>query len=84
MSFGLWDISLQERQECVSFGRSGGNVAGIGGGGGRSGDGFRRVVLGEFRGEVGGEGRSLWWGGSGELFYGTDVIIGSLRRWTML
>ena len=78
----LWDISLQERQERVSPGRSRSNVVGVigGGGGGRSGHGFRRVVLGEFRSEVGGEGGSLGWSGSRELFYGTDMVISGLRR----
>lgn len=77
----LWDISLQERQERVSPGRSRSNVVGvIGGGGGRSGHGFRRIVLGEFRSEVGGEGGSLGWSGSRELFYGTDMVISGLRR----
>jgi len=80
VSLGLGDISLQERQECVCVGRSGSNVASIGGGGGRSGNGFGRVILGEFRCEVGGKGGSLGWGWSGELFYGTDVVIGSLSR----
>ena len=55
-------------------------MTGIGGGSGRSGDGFRCIVLGELRNEVGGKGGSLGWSRSGELFYGTDVVIGSLRR----
>ena len=77
----LWDISLQERQERISPSGSGSIVARVsGGGGGRSGHGFRRIVLGEFRSEVGGEGGSLGWSGSRELFYGTNVVIGGLRR----
>ena len=50
-----------------------------GGGGGRVETGCR-FVLGELRWEVGGEPGSLGWNGSGEFFYGTDVIIGSLCR----
>ena len=82
VSLGLWDISLQERQECVCVGRSGSDVAGVGSGGGRSGNGLGRVILGEFRCEVGGKDGGLGWSRSGELFYGTDVVIGSLRRGT--
>jgi len=76
----FWDIGLQERQERVGPGRSRRDVTGVSGSGGRSGNWFRRIVLGEFRSEVGGEGGSLWCSRSGELFYGTDVVIGSLRR----
>ena len=78
----FWDISLQERQERVSIGCPGSDVSGVGGGDGRSRNGFSRIVLSEFRGEVGGEGRSLGWSRSGELFYGADVVIGSLGRGT--
>lgn len=46
----------------------------VGGGGGRSRNWLRRVVPSEFRCEVGGESGSLRW--SGELFHGTDVVIG--------
>ena len=52
----LWDIRLEERQERVS------------GGGGRNGNRFRRIVLSDFRCEVGGEGRSLWWAGAENRF----------------
>ena len=48
VSLVLWDISLQEREECVGIGRSGSDVGGVGGGGGRSGNGFGSVILGEF------------------------------------
>jgi len=82
VSFVLWNISLQERQERISPGRSRSDMAGVSGGSGRSGNWFRRIVFGEFRGEVGGEGGSLRCSRSGELFYGTDVVIGSLRRGT--
>jgi hypothetical protein len=43
---------------------------------------FRCIVPGEPRREVGGESGSLEWSGSGDLFYGTDVVIGSLNRAT--
>jgi hypothetical protein len=57
----LWNISLQERQERVSPGRSRSDVTSISGGGsGMSGNRLRRIVLGEFRSKVGGEGGSLW------------------------
>jgi len=45
----------------------------------RSGNRFGRIALGKFQGRVCREGVSLGWGGSGELIYGTDAIIGSLR-----
>ena len=80
VSLGLWDISLQERQERICVGRSGSGVAGVSGGGRRSGYWFGRVILGKFRCEVGGKGGSLRWGWGGELFYGTDMVTGSLRR----
>jgi len=48
VNFALWDISLQERQECGCVGRSGSDVAGVNGGGGGRGNGFGRIVLGEF------------------------------------
>ena len=51
-------------------------MSGVSGGGGRSGNGSGRIVLGKFRSKVG------WEGGRGELFYGTDVAIGRLRRGT--
>jgi len=82
VGFALWDVSLQERQECVCVGRSGSDVAGVSGDGGRSGNGFGRFVLGEFWSEVGREGGTLGWSGSGELFYDTDVVIGGLGRGT--
>ena len=78
----LRNISLQERQERIRICRPRSDMAsisGIGGCGGRSGNGFGLIVLGEFRSEVGGEGGSLGWSGSGELFYGTDMVICSLR-----
>ena len=40
------------------------------------------IVLGEFWGEVCGEGRSLEWRGSGKLLQGTDVVIGGLKGGT--
>jgi len=46
VSLALWDVNL--RQECVWVGRSGSDVAGVSGGGGRSGNGFGRFVLDEF------------------------------------
>jgi hypothetical protein len=45
-------------KNASALGRTTRDVANIGGGGGRSGDQFRRVALGEFRSEVGGEGRA--------------------------
>ena len=66
VSLVFGNISLQERQERVSVGRSRRDVTGISGGGGRSGNGFGGIVLGEFRSEVGGEGGSLRWSGGGE------------------
>ena len=59
VSLGLRNVSLQERQERVSVGRPRNDVTGISGGGGRGGNGFGCIVLGEFRSEVGGEGGSL-------------------------
>jgi hypothetical protein len=58
----LGNISLQERQERVSRSCSRSDVTSVssGGGGGMSGNRLRRIVLGEFRSEVGGKGRSLW------------------------
>ena len=50
-------------------------MAGISSGGGRSGNRFGGVVLGEFRAEVGSP-----WNGSGEFINKTDVAIDSLRR----
>jgi len=82
VSLTLWGVSLQERQERVGIGRPGSDVAGVGGGGRRSGNGFGRIVLCEFRFKVGSEGRSLGWSGGGELFYGTYRVISSLRRGT--
>ena len=38
------------------------------------------IVFGEFRSEVDRECGSLGWSGSGEVFYGTNVVIGSLER----
>jgi len=46
----------------------------------RSGNRFGRIAPGKFQGEVCREGGSPGWSGSGELFYGTGVIIDSLRR----
>ena len=57
-------------------------MSGISGGSGRKGDGFGPIVLGEFRSKVGWEGGSLRWSRSGELLYGTDVVIRGLRRGT--
>jgi hypothetical protein len=37
---------------------------------------MRRVVLGELRCEVSGKGGSLWSSGIGDLFCGTDTVIG--------
>lgn len=76
VSLVLWNIGLQERQERIGIGHSRGGLSGIciNGGGGRSVDGFRRIALGEFRNEICREG------GNGEPFYGTDVVIGSLRK----
>ena len=49
VSLAFWDLSLQERQECVCVGRSGSDVAaGVSRGGGRSENGLNRVVLDEF------------------------------------
>ena len=69
VSLVFGNISLQERQERVSVGRSRSDVTGISGGGGRSGNGFGGIVLGEFRSEVGGGG-SLRWSGDGDSFTG--------------
>ena len=67
----LCDISLYKIEQRVSPGRSRSDVTGIGDGGGRSGNRFRRIVLHECRCEAGGEG------GSGEPFYGSDMVIRS-------
>ena len=56
----LWNISLQERQKRVSPSRPRSDVTSIGGSGGMSGNRLRRIVLGEFRREVGGESGSVW------------------------
>ena len=48
VSLAISDISLQERQECVCVGRSESDVAGVSSGGGRSGNGFDRIILSEF------------------------------------
>jgi len=56
-----------------------GRHGGIGGGRGRNGNGFRRVVLSEFRSEVGREDGSLGCSGGRKLLYGTDMVIGGLR-----
>jgi len=48
VGLGLGDIGYQERQECICVGRSGSDVAGVSDGGGGSGNGFGRVILGEF------------------------------------
>ena len=65
----LWNIGL-----CCS--RS--NVTGVSGGGGGSGNRFRRIVLCEFRCEVCGEGGSLRCDGSRKVFHNTDVVVCSL------
>ena len=78
VSLVLWNIGFQEGQERISIGRSRCNVTGVGGSGGRSGKGFRSIVLCEFRCEVCREGRSLRRGWSGKVFYGADVVICSL------
>jgi len=44
VNFALWDISLQERQECGCVVRSGSDVAGVSSGG----NGFGQTMLGEF------------------------------------
>jgi len=82
VSLALWDVSLQERQECVRVGRFDSGVAGVSGGGGRTGNGFGRVIRGESRCEVGGRDGSLRWSESEELVYGTKGVIGKLRRGT--
>jgi hypothetical protein len=46
-------------KNASALGRPTRDVTNIGGGSGRSGDQFRRVVLGEFRSEVGGEGKPV-------------------------
>ena len=43
---------------------------------------LRRIAPNGFQSEVGGEGRSLERNGSGEPFYETNVVIGSLERGT--
>ena len=78
----FWNVSFQEGQKRVSLSRFGCGVATLGGGNGGSGDRFGGIVSGEFRSEVGGEGRNLRWSGSRELFYGTDVVICGLERTT--
>jgi hypothetical protein len=64
VSFVLWNIGLQERQERVGPSHSTrSDIVGIGGGGRRNGNWVCRVVLSEFRGEVkGGVGA---WGEAG-------------------
>jgi hypothetical protein len=80
VSLVLRNITLQERQERVGFGRSGSDVAASAGVVVEGVETGCRVVLGEFRREVDGEGGSLGWNGSRELFYVTNVVIGSLCR----
>jgi len=76
VGFVLWDISLQERQECASLGR---RAAAVVGGGGRSGSWLRRIVLGEFQSEVGEEkGPRVEW--ERRTLYGTEMVIGGLGR----
>ena len=58
VSLVLRNVSLQERQERVSVGRSGSNVTGLSGGGWKGGDEFGGIGLGEFRTEVGGSARA--------------------------
>ena len=65
----LWDISLYEIEQRVSTGRSRSDVTSIGDGDRRSGNRFRCIILRECRCEAGGEG------GSGEPFYGSDMVI---------
>ena len=48
-------VDLQERQGCVCVGRSGSDVTGVRGDGGRSGNRFGNFILDEFRCEVGGK-----------------------------
>jgi len=67
-SLGHWDISLRGRLGRACVGRSGSNVSSISGDGRRGGNRFGRILLGEFRCEVGGKGWSLRWSGGGELF----------------
>ena len=65
----LCDNSLYEIEQRASTGLSRSDMTNIGDGGGRSGNRFRRIVLRECRCEAGGEG------GSGEPFYGSDMVI---------
>ena len=80
VSFVLWNIGLQEGQERVGLGRSGSDVIDVSRSCRWSGNGFCRIVLGEFRCEVCGKGGDVGWGGSGEVFYLADVVIGSLKN----
>ena len=77
VSFVLWDIGLQERQECASFGYYRKDVA-VAGSDGGSGSWFRRIVPSEFQSEVGGEGPRVEW--ERRTLYRSDMVIGGLRR----
>ena len=71
VSLVLWDASLQE-QECIGLARSERDVAGVGGGGGRTGNGLHRIILGELywasSGVRSARKAGLWWSRSGEPF----------------
>ena len=61
-SLALWDISAsasRNDRDTSALGHPTRDVTNVGGGGGRSGDRFRRVVLSEFRSEVDGQGESV-------------------------
>ena len=53
-------------------------MAGVGAGGGRSGNGFCRAIVDDFDMSSAGRARTR----GGDLFYGTSVVFGSLKRGT--
>lgn len=77
----LRNILLQERQKRVGPGDFGTSIPTFSGSDRRGGKGFGLIVLRELRSEVNGEDGSLGFGGGGELFYGTDVVIGCLQHY---
>ena len=73
-----WISASRNDKNASALGRPRRDVTSVGGGSGRNGDRFRRIELGEFRSEVGGDGGAC----GGELFYGIDVVVGNLNKET--
>jgi len=80
VSLALWDVSIQERQGLRCVGRSGSDVAGVSGGGGRGGNGFGRVIRGESRCEVRRKDGSLRWSESEELFLQNQRVYRQAKK----